>query len=153
MDLVLQATATKDDAAGGEGSTAHGAHLNTEQMRSLVSQARERPSRKRIRPARLDDFEADLKLSESSELDEESEQEGAPRARKRQKKDQKLEADKKAAEKARRKKWRDNRASSFHRGALVSRQKHLEAILAERVVRRQRQVLVKWAGYDILNAS
>ena len=29
----------------------------------------------------------------------------------------------------------------------------VEAILAEREVRRQRQVLVKWAGYDILNAS
>ena len=29
----------------------------------------------------------------------------------------------------------------------------VEAILAERVFRRQRQVLVKWAGYDILNAS
>ena len=29
----------------------------------------------------------------------------------------------------------------------------VEAILAERVLRRQRQILVKWAGYDILNAS
>ena len=29
----------------------------------------------------------------------------------------------------------------------------VEAILAEREVRRHRQVLVKWAGYDILNAS
>ena len=29
----------------------------------------------------------------------------------------------------------------------------VDAILAEQVYRRQRQVLVKWAGYDILNAS
>ena len=79
VDLVLQATAAKDDAAGGEGSTAHGAHLNTEQMRSPVP---ERPSRKRIRTARFI---------------EESEEEGAPPARKRQKKNQKSQADKKGA--------------------------------------------------------
>ena len=72
----------KDDAAGGEGTTAHGAHLNTEQMQSPVSEKRERPSRKRIRTARFV---------------EESEEEGAPTARKRQKKNQKSQADKKGA--------------------------------------------------------
>ena len=63
--------------------------------------------RKRRRPAKFHDFEANFNLSESSELDDESEQEGAARARKRQKKNQKSEADKKAAKKARMKKWRD----------------------------------------------
>ena len=69
----------KDDAAGGEGTTAHDSQLNTEQMRSPVS---ERPSRERIRTKRFV---------------EESEEEGAPAARKRQKKNQKSQADKKGA--------------------------------------------------------
>ena len=76
---MQQATATKDDAAGGEGTTAHGSQLNTEQMRSPVSK---RPSRKRVRTARFI---------------EEFEEEGAPAARKRQKKNQKSQADKKGA--------------------------------------------------------
>ena len=57
----------------------------------------ERPSRERKRPAKFRDFDANFNSSESSELDDESEQEGAARALKRQKKNEKSEADKKGA--------------------------------------------------------
>ena len=68
-----------------------------------------RPSRERKRPAKFDDFEVSFNLRESSELDDEPEQGGAARARKRQKKNVQSEADKKAARKAYLKTWRENK--------------------------------------------
>ena len=69
----------------------------------------ERPFRKRGRPAKFHDFEVNFDLSKSSELGDESEQEGAARALKRQKKNEKSEADKKAANRTSKKKWRENK--------------------------------------------
>ena len=49
----------------------------------------ERPSREKKRPAKFDGFAVSFNLRESSELDDEPEEKGAPTARKRQKKNQK----------------------------------------------------------------
>ena len=79
----------------------------------------ERPSRERKRPAKFDHFEASFNLRESSELDDEPEEEGAPPAPKRQKKNQKSQADKKGA-KRRAKRLKKNEDPKVHAKRLES---------------------------------